>query len=131
MSAGAGADAAWTVRLVPTTDILADVARWRAQERRSAPLLVGFAAETHDVVSRARAKRARKGIDVIIANDVSRPDGGFDVDANAVTIIGEAGEEHLPLASKGVIASAIADRVADWLAARSAPESSQPQAAGS
>jgi phosphopantothenoylcysteine decarboxylase/phosphopantothenate--cysteine ligase len=124
-------DEAWTVRLVPTPDILADVARWRARERRTAPLLVGFAAETHDVVARARAKRARKGIDVIVANDVSRPDAGFDVDANAVTIIGEAGEEHVPLASKGVIASAIADRLAVWLAATSSPAGSQPQAAGS
>jgi phosphopantothenoylcysteine decarboxylase/phosphopantothenate--cysteine ligase len=124
-------DEAWTVRLVPTTDILADVARWRARERRTTPLLVGFAAETHDVVARARAKRARKGIDVIIANDVSRPDAGFDVDANTVTIISETGEEHVPLAPKGVIASAIADRVAVWLAAPASPAGSVPQAAGS
>jgi phosphopantothenoylcysteine decarboxylase/phosphopantothenate--cysteine ligase len=119
------------VRLVPTADILADVAKWRAHERRTSPLLVGFAAETQDVVARARAKRARKGIDVIIANDVSRPDAGFDVDANAVTIIGEDGDEHVPRASKGVIASTIADRVAGWLAEMPAPAGGQPQAAGS
>jgi phosphopantothenoylcysteine decarboxylase/phosphopantothenate--cysteine ligase len=124
-------DEAWTVRLVPTADILADVAKWRAHERRTSPLLVGFAAETQDVVARARAKRARKGIDVIIANDVSRPDAGFDVDANAVTIIGEDGDEHVPRASKGVIASTIADRVAGWLAEMPAPAGGQPQAAGS
>ena len=74
--------------LSATPDILADVVAWRAREGRSAPLVVGFAAETEDVVARARAKRLRKGIDVIVANDVSRQDIGFDVDANAVTIIG-------------------------------------------
>ena len=74
--------------LAATPDILADVAAWRAREGRAAPLLVGFAAETEDVVERARAKRLRKGIDVIVANDVSGQDIGFDVDANAVTIIG-------------------------------------------
>ena len=122
---------AWTVRLVPTVDILAGVAAWRARERRTTPLIVGFAAETHDVIARARAKRARKGADIIIANDVSGKDAGFEVDANAVTIIGEAGEEHLPLAAKGVIASAIADRVAGWLAKMPAVPTGQPQAAGS
>ena len=52
-------------------------------------MLVGFAAETHDVVERARAKRLRKGIDLIVANDVSRADAGFEVDTNAVTLIGD------------------------------------------
>ena len=111
-------DEAWSVRLVPTADILRDVAAWRSREGRTSPLLVGFAAETHDVVTRAKAKRLRKGIDVIVANDVSRPDSGFDVDVNAVTIIGEGEDEHVPSASKGAIASAIADRLARWLSER-------------
>ena len=71
-------DGTLTVRLAPTRDILADVAAWRRQQQRQRPLIVGFAAETHDVVERARAKRARKGIDVIIANDVSGRESGFD-----------------------------------------------------
>jgi phosphopantothenoylcysteine decarboxylase / phosphopantothenate---cysteine ligase len=108
------------VKLVPTADILADVAAWRRREARSRPLLVGFAAETQDVVARARAKRERKGIDVIVANDVSRHDAGFEVDANAVTIIGGDGEEHVPLASKTAIAAVLADRLEGWLAQPSA-----------
>lgn len=105
----------FTVRLAPTTDILADVAAWRMREGRGTPLLVGFAAETEDVVERARAKRRRKGIDVIVANDVSRADAGFDVDANAVTIIGAGDDEHLPLAPKAAIAAALVDRLERWL----------------
>ncbi len=68
----AHADEALSVRLSATPDILADVVAWRAREGRTTPLLVGFAAETEDVVARARAKRLRKGIDVIVANDVSK-----------------------------------------------------------
>jgi phosphopantothenoylcysteine decarboxylase/phosphopantothenate--cysteine ligase len=113
-------DRAWSVRLVPTVDILADVAAWRSREGRTAPLLVGFAAETHDVIARAKAKRARKGIDVIIANDVSQPDAGFDVDVNAVTILAAGDDEHVPRASKGAIASVVADRLARWLSERQA-----------
>ena len=112
----AHADGTLTVRLAPTADILADVAAWRAREGRTSPLLVGFAAETHDVLERARAKRLRKGVDVIVANDVSRQEAGFDVDANAVTVIAANGEEAIPLASKAEIAAAIVDRLERWLA---------------
>ena len=106
--------------LSPTRDILGDVAAWRAREGRTTPLLVGFAAETHDVVERARAKRVRKRIDVIVANDVSGSDSGFDVDANAVTIIGPDADEHVPRASKAAIAAVLADRLEQWLARQSA-----------
>jgi phosphopantothenoylcysteine decarboxylase/phosphopantothenate--cysteine ligase len=109
-------DGTLTLSLAPTRDILADVAAWRRQQQRQRPLLIGFAAETDDVVERARAKRAKKGIDVIIANDVSSRHSGFDVDANEVTIIGAGGDEHVPRASKAVIASALADRLERWLA---------------
>ena len=110
---------ALTVKLTPTRDILSDVVAWRRQRAGSRLLVVGFAAETHDVVERARAKRLRKGIDVIVANDVSSVDSGFDVDANAVTIIGEAADEHVPRASKAAIASVLADRIEQWLARQS------------
>jgi len=109
-----------SVTLSPTRDILGDVAAWRAREGRTTPLLVGFAAETHDVVERARAKRVRKHIDVIVANDVSRSDSGFDVDANAATIIGPDADEHVPRASKAAIAAVLADRLEQWLARQSA-----------
>ena len=75
------------------------------------PVLVGFAAETHDLVDRARQKRARKHVDLIVANDVSLPDRGFDVDTNAVTLVTEHGAEPVPLQSKARVAAAILDRV--------------------
>jgi phosphopantothenoylcysteine decarboxylase/phosphopantothenate--cysteine ligase len=82
------------------------------------PLLVGFAAETEDLVARATAKRERKHADLIVANDVSRPDSGFDVDANAVTIIGPGGAESVPMQSKSRVAAVILDRVERLVASR-------------
>ena len=84
------------------------------------PLLVGFAAETEDVVAHATAKREKKQADLIVANDVSRPDAGFDVDMNAVTIVGPAGAESLPLQPKSRLAAEILDRVEKLLAGRPA-----------
>lgn len=118
-------DGPLSLTLVPTVDILAEAASWRRREGRDRPLLVGFAAETHDVVERARVKRHRKGADVIIANDVSRPDAGFEVASNAVTIITDDGEEPLPLQSKASVAAAIADRLERWLKATPAPAESR------
>jgi phosphopantothenoylcysteine decarboxylase/phosphopantothenate--cysteine ligase len=112
---------ALTLRLVATPDILADVAARRKRRGAGRPLLVGFAAETVDVVARARAKRLGKGIDVIVANDVARADAGFDVDTNAVTIIDQNGEEALPLQCKADIARTLSDRLERWLAAAPAP----------
>jgi len=74
-------------------------------------VLVGFAAETENVVASATAKRERKHADLIVANDVSRKDAGFDVDTNAVTIIGPDGAEPLPLQAKSRVAAEILDRV--------------------
>jgi phosphopantothenoylcysteine decarboxylase/phosphopantothenate--cysteine ligase len=108
-----------TLELGETRDILADLAAWR-RGRAVSPLLVGFAAETHDVVERARAKRVRKGIDLIVANDVSRQDAGFEVDSNAVTLIAEDGEQAVPLSRKDAVARTILDRIAGMLAARPA-----------
>jgi phosphopantothenoylcysteine decarboxylase / phosphopantothenate---cysteine ligase len=103
------------VPLVPTTDILADAAAWRRRGGTERPLLVGFAAETSHLLERARAKRVRKGVDVIVANDVAQPGAGFEVDTNQVTIIDGAGEETLPLQSKSATAAALADRLERWL----------------
>ena len=84
------------------------------------PLLVGFAAETDNAVSRAREKRVRKNADLIVANDVSQPGVGFDGDTNAVTIIGEDSEESVPLRSKAQVAAVILDRIEQLLARRTA-----------
>ena len=79
-------------------------------------LLIGFAAETQDVVTRAAEKREQKHADLIVANDVARSDSGFDVDTNAVTIVGADGAEALPLQSKDRVAAEILDRVERLLA---------------
>jgi phosphopantothenoylcysteine decarboxylase/phosphopantothenate--cysteine ligase len=106
-----------TLTLTRTRDIIADLAAWRDRSESTRPLLVGFAAETHDVLARARAKRLRKGIDLIVANDVSRRDAGFGADVNAVTLIGDGFEESVPLMAKTAVANAILDRVALLLGA--------------
>ncbi len=108
-----------TLVLKKTPDILGDLGARRLAAGRG-PLLVGFAAETEDLVGRATAKRARKHADLIVANDVSRGDAGFEVDTNAVTIVGPEGAEALPLQSKTRVAAEILDRVEKLLAKRPA-----------
>ena len=98
-----------TLVLRRTADILGDLAHRRGTGG-GRPLLVGFAAETEDVVRRAIAKREKKQVDLIVANDVSRLDAGFDVDENEVTLVGPEGAEHLPLQSKARVAAAVLDR---------------------
>jgi len=83
-------------------------------------VLVGFAAETGDLLRKAREKRARKHVDLIVANDVTMPGAGFEVDTNAVTIIGADQEQTLPLQSKARVAEAILDRVERLLKTRTA-----------
>jgi phosphopantothenoylcysteine decarboxylase/phosphopantothenate--cysteine ligase len=107
-----------TIVLKKTPDILGDLGRRRLASG-DGPLLVGFAAETADVVARAAAKRERKHVDMIVANDVSRADAGFDVETNAVTIVGPEGLEPLPVLSKSRVAVEILDRVEKMLLVRS------------
>jgi phosphopantothenoylcysteine decarboxylase/phosphopantothenate--cysteine ligase len=107
----AKAEAPLTLTLTRTKDILAELGAARARSGSATPVLVGFAAETDDLLAKAREKRARKLVDLVVANDVSRPDRGFDTDTNAVTLVGEEGEETVPLQSKDRIAAAILDRV--------------------
>ena len=113
-------DGPMTLTLQRTKDILADLGSMRAGLGSQRPVLVGFAAETDDLLRRARDKRVRKNVDLIVANDVSRPDRGFDVETNAVTIVSEAGEQAVPLQSKAQVASVILDRVEALLGARAA-----------
>jgi phosphopantothenoylcysteine decarboxylase / phosphopantothenate---cysteine ligase len=96
------------LRLVRTPDILLELGRARGSHAR--PVLVGFAAESGDPVSRGREKLARKKADLIVANDISRPDAGFDSEMNAATIISGSGTETFPLGPKTALAGAILDR---------------------
>ncbi len=99
---------AWTITLEPTQDILADL----GSRRRDGQVLVGFSAdEGEEGVRRARAKRQRKGVNLMVFNDVSRSDIGFDAEDNEVTVIGEAGERRIGRRSKDECAAAILDEV--------------------
>ena len=108
------------LRLERTPDILAELGRLPSRHATGLPILVGFAAETGDVVAKAREKRIQKAIDLIVANDVSRSDAGFDVGTNAVTIIGPTGESELPVQAKEAAAAAIFDRVEQLIQTRAA-----------
>jgi phosphopantothenoylcysteine decarboxylase/phosphopantothenate--cysteine ligase len=91
---------------------LAEVGR-----RKGSRILVGFAAETEDVVANARTKLQRKQLDLMVANDVGQPGAGFDVDTNVVKILDSAGGiEELPMLPKREVANRILDRVAALLA---------------
>ncbi|HEX4567633.1 MAG TPA: bifunctional phosphopantothenoylcysteine decarboxylase/phosphopantothenate--cysteine ligase CoaBC [Vicinamibacterales bacterium] len=107
-------DAPLTLSLVRTPDILAELGRTRGGGSR--PVLVGFAAETGDPRPRARQKLAAKHVDLIVANDVSRADAGFDTDTNAAVLISADGEVDEPLQPKTELAGKILDRVEHMLA---------------
>jgi phosphopantothenoylcysteine decarboxylase / phosphopantothenate---cysteine ligase len=108
-------DAPLELRLVRTPDILAELGRARGIAGK--PVLVGFAAESGNPVERGRAKLLRKQVDLIVANDITRDDAGFEADTNAVTIISGDGDEPIPLAPKADIAARILDRAELKLAA--------------
>lgn len=100
------------VEFVRTPDILTEV--------RDLPgVKVGFAAETEDLLGNAREKLRKKGLDLIVANDVSATDAGFNVDNNRVVILdGQGGQEALPLMTKRQVAERILDRVAGLVGGR-------------
>ena len=104
-------DGPMTLTLQRTPDILADLGKLPSRLSSGAPVLVGFAAETGNAVAKARDKRARKNVDLIVANDVSQAGAGFDVATNAVTIITADGERDVPLQSKDRVAAAILDEI--------------------
>jgi phosphopantothenoylcysteine decarboxylase/phosphopantothenate--cysteine ligase len=107
-------DAPMALDLVRTRDILADLGA--ARTAGQGQVLIGFAAESGDPVVRAREKLVRKNADMIVANDITRRDAGFDADTNAVTLVTGAGDEPVPLASKADVAGVILDRAATLLA---------------
>ena len=96
-----------TLRLVTNPDILAEVCAQKGDR-----IVVGFAAESENVVQAGLRKLQKKGCDLLVANDISREDAGFNVDTNAVYILSPDGEvEEIPLSSKREIASQVLDRV--------------------
>ncbi len=100
--------------LTQNSDILKTLSALKIRQ-----VVVGFAAETHDLEAEARRKMVEKHLDLIVANDVNRPDCGFQVDTNEVTLIArEGGAVAVPLRSKDEVAEAILDRVVEMLAAR-------------
>jgi phosphopantothenoylcysteine decarboxylase/phosphopantothenate--cysteine ligase len=102
----------WTVTLEPTTDVLREL----GERRTNGQLLVGFAADRGERgLARAREKLEAKRADLIVYNDVSRSDIGFDADDNEVVLVAADGERRIPKAAKERIAAAILDEVAERL----------------
>jgi phosphopantothenoylcysteine decarboxylase/phosphopantothenate--cysteine ligase len=97
-----------TLRLEPTADILKEV----AERRAAGTLVVGFAAETENVLANGQAKLERKGADALVVNDVSGTTTGFDSDRNAGTFLTPDASVDLPTESKTAMASRILDQVA-------------------
>jgi phosphopantothenoylcysteine decarboxylase/phosphopantothenate--cysteine ligase len=106
-------DAPVELTLVRTADILAELGRARGSAVK--PVLIGFAAESGDPVRRGREKLTRKAVDVIVANDISRSDAGFEAETNAATILTAAGDEPFPLGTKTELASLVLDRAEHFL----------------
>jgi len=99
--------------LTQNPDILHSVSPLKTKQ-----IVVGFAAETHDLIPEARRKMEEKGLDLIVANDVNRPDSGFQVDTNEVIILSREGEvTQLPLLSKEEVAARVLDQVSRLLMA--------------
>jgi phosphopantothenoylcysteine decarboxylase/phosphopantothenate--cysteine ligase len=112
---------ALTISLARTADILADLGHLRGDGPR--PVLVGFAAQVGDPTAAARRKLDAKRVDLIVANDVSAPGAGFDVDTNQVTLVDRDRAEALPLQSKTDVARTILDRIERLLSSTGAPSS--------
>ena len=117
-----------TIDLVANPDLLAELG---AKRRGGRPLLVGFAAETTNVIENAMEKLAAKKCDLIVANDVSEPGSGFSVDTNRVTLVDKSGAEEVPAGPKYEVSHRILDRVVAHLEAgitTAPPTKSAPKA---
>ncbi len=96
-----------TMELVPNPDILSSI-----RQSKGNRIFVGFAAETDNLLEEAQGKLLRKGLDMIVANDVAQPGAGFETDTNIVTILSVGAEpEHLPLMGKDAVATRIIERI--------------------
>ncbi len=110
-------DASLDLHLEPTEDILASLTAKRADHQT----IVAFAAEAGENIDRAREKLSRKNADLIVLNDISNPEIGFESQENAITLIDSTSQEQVPQASKDTIADAILARV-DQLRSRTASQ---------
>ncbi len=110
-----------TLELERTTDILASLSA-----QRTTQLMVGFAAETSDLIAHAKSKLTEKGLDLIVANDVTTLGGGFGSDQNAATLIDrQGGMTELPLMPKRALAEAILNRAQELLRVRQSDQTSK------
>lgn len=104
-----------TLELEATPDLLSQVMQQRDRTSRPA-VVIGFAAESRDLVENARAKLQAKGLSLIVANDITAPDAGFAGDTNRVTLLdSQGGVDSLPLMSKSEVAEVVLDRVVKLL----------------
>jgi len=103
------------IKLKATQDILKNVSEEKKKSGKP-KVIIGFAAESKDVIENAEKKLLEKGLDFIVANDISAKDAGFEVDTNRVTIISADGsKEALPLLTKEQVAIAILEKVEEIL----------------
>jgi phosphopantothenoylcysteine decarboxylase/phosphopantothenate--cysteine ligase len=102
-----------SLALVRTPDILAKLGERRGDRRR--PVLIGFAAQTGDVVAPARRKLQSKRVDLVVGNDISAPGAGFGVETNQVTLVSASDAVTLPVMAKSDVAAAILDRLEQLL----------------
>jgi phosphopantothenoylcysteine decarboxylase / phosphopantothenate---cysteine ligase len=100
-----------TLELEPTADILAEIARYKMAPSARPLIVIGFAAETEDILENARKKLSSKSLDAIVVNDVSHEGIGFDSDRNAVTIISNEEVVEVPETSKWEVAQRVLDEV--------------------
>jgi phosphopantothenoylcysteine decarboxylase/phosphopantothenate--cysteine ligase len=115
-----------TLDLERTTDILASLSA-----QRTTQLMVGFAAETSDLIAHAKDKLSAKGLDLIVANDVTAVGAGFGSDQNAATLIDRQGSiTELPLMPKRALADAILNRAQELLRTRQSSQAPKPVVGG-
>lgn len=100
-------DAALTLQLVPNPDIAKAVGAMKTEKQT----IVGFAAETENLIENARKKLESKHLDLVVANDVTQAGAGFDVDTNIVTLVTKQGEQALPMQTKAALGDIIIDRI--------------------
>ncbi|QJD71765.1 bifunctional phosphopantothenoylcysteine decarboxylase/phosphopantothenate--cysteine ligase CoaBC [Marinobacterium sp. LSUCC0821] len=105
-----GAEEVMEILLTKNPDIIATIATLEPR-----PFMVGFAAETENVIAYARSKLERKGLDLVIANDVSQSDIGFNSDDNEVVVVGAGGEIAMPRASKAALAENLIALIAEQI----------------
>ena len=96
-----------TLELKKTPDILSEVSK----RRKEGQLVIGFAAETNDVITYAKIKMGKKNLDMVVANDITAHGAGFNTDTNIATIITKSGQTELPLMSKREMADRILDEL--------------------